>query len=165
LTVKGGISLTSGKKTTSDNYVTYHSGAVYTHFFSLGNYIPAGGSLVITLPSEISIKSDPFGAYQSSSADLVSSGVYTSKTITLKANAKIPAGDYTVTYGGLLNRRSFSPSGIFGIKSFTSSGKEVGAGSIDNIVMNEAAKFSGFTVAPSNSTNGARSNYLVSFTS
>ena len=59
---------------------------------------------------------------------------------------------------------SFQPTGIFNASTFDGSGNFVGEGSIDNIRMTEAAKFTGFTVTPTNSTNGAISNYTVTYT-
>jgi hypothetical protein len=50
LTQRGGISLTPGKSTVSNNYVTYYNGAVYTMSFNLANYIPMSGMLIIYLP-------------------------------------------------------------------------------------------------------------------
>ena len=53
MTQKGGISLATGAHTKSDNYETYYSGAKYTMFMNLGNFIPAQGSLKIQIPQEI----------------------------------------------------------------------------------------------------------------
>jgi hypothetical protein len=51
-TTRGGISVPSGKKMKSSSYVAFESGAVYTLYFTLGNYIPKGGILVVDLPAE-----------------------------------------------------------------------------------------------------------------
>ena len=50
--------MTTGKNTISDNMVTYSSGAKYTLYMNLGNYIPAEGTLKIKIPSEIQIVSE-----------------------------------------------------------------------------------------------------------
>jgi hypothetical protein len=69
--LKGGVSLTTGKQTESDNYITYYLGAKYTHYMDIGNYIPSGGRLEIKMPSQVKIMSNPFSQFSSSDANLV----------------------------------------------------------------------------------------------
>jgi len=162
--VKGGISLTQGEATTSDSMITYANGAVYTFKITTGNYIPSGGSMIIKMPTGISIEEDPFSKFQASESNLVPSSVYDSSSVTIKALAKIPAGDYVISIGGIRNSRSFEPSEVFEAISFDASGNVVGDGSIDNIQMTEAGKFTVMTITPSNQTNGAINDYLVKYT-
>jgi hypothetical protein len=74
-----------------------------------------------------------------------------------------------LSFGGIRNPRSFEPTGVFNISTFDAQrtanqiGNAVGAGSIDNIKMNQAASFEDLHVTPANKTNGAVTDYEVAF--
>jgi hypothetical protein len=70
MTQKGGISLTTGKAMTSSNYETYANDAAYTIFITTYDYIPAGGSLAILLPSEVDIEGNAMDNFKSSASSL-----------------------------------------------------------------------------------------------
>jgi len=65
--------------------VTYSSGAKYTLYMNLGNYIPAQGTLKIKIPSEIQIVSEPWPVFQSSKTEL-KKGTHDRNSITFLAN-------------------------------------------------------------------------------
>lgn len=114
---------------TSGNYVTYASDAVYTLYFTLSNYIPLAGVLTVLVPKEIEITGDPYAALTSaegSNFQKVTKGfdttsvydVSTGKNVELfyinyLVPQQVPAGDYTITFGGVQNPRSFDPTGVF----------------------------------------------------
>jgi hypothetical protein len=70
MTQKGGVSLTTGKAMTSTNYRTYANGAAYTIFITTYDYIPAGGSLAILLPSDVTIEGNAMNNFASSVSSL-----------------------------------------------------------------------------------------------
>ena len=76
-------------------------------YANLGNYIPAGGALTVRMPSEVAITSNPFPDFSSSDSSLVKSGTYDSTSVTFTAASQIPAGEITVTFGGIRNPKSF----------------------------------------------------------
>lgn len=55
---------------TSSNYETYANGARYTIFITTYDYIPAGGSLVILLPPEVTIEGSAVDGFSSSAPSL-----------------------------------------------------------------------------------------------
>jgi hypothetical protein len=69
-----------------------------------------------------------------------------------------------ISFGGILNPRSFQPSDIFLANTYDSTGNDVGGGKIDNIRMNTPAKYDGFTIEPKNTTNGVIADYIVTYT-
>ena len=72
MTTKGGISLTTGEHTSTDNAITYAKPATYTLKINLGNYIPQGGTMKLDLPSDIKLVSTPFSSSPLSSTTSLS---------------------------------------------------------------------------------------------
>jgi hypothetical protein len=96
----------------------------------LGNYIPAGGYLRLDLPDDIKVddsQSSPWSDYSSSQSKLTQKG-YTESSITVKADAKIPSGDLTISFGGIQNPRSFQPTELFNASTFDGQDNVVGEG-------------------------------------
>lgn len=120
--------MTANKATESDNYRTYHDGAIYTIYFTLGNYIPAGGTLKLSIPSDIKLISSPFDNFESSNPNLVPSGSYNDNEITYNANNQVDAGDVTLKFGGIRNPRSFAATDLFEMFSYDSLGNIVADG-------------------------------------
>jgi hypothetical protein len=90
-TVKGGISATSGKDMKTSDPTTYIESSTYTLYFTLNNYIPLGGKLILVIPDEVSFVSNPTSGFKAEVADasgtytpykeLRASGVYTSNSM------------------------------------------------------------------------------------
>ena len=62
--------------------------------------------------------------------------------MTFVAASQVPAGDITISFGGVRNPKSFEATDVFIMNSTDIDGNKVGDGSIDNIKMTEAAFFS-----------------------
>ena len=73
------------------------------------------------------------------------------------------AGDIQISFGGIRNPVSFLATDVFTLNSTDANGYQVGDGSIDNIKMTIPATFTEMTVVPTNKTNGAVTDYLISF--
>ena len=69
-----------------------------------------------------------------------------------------------MVFGGIRNPVSYEPTGVFNFSSTDAIGNQVGIGSIDNIKMSEPAMFPNLEVITKNTTNGAITDYTVTFT-
>jgi hypothetical protein len=115
---------------TSNNYVTYAENAIYTLYFTLSNYIPPMGVLIVVLPKEIVISGNPYealsvvelqnfkpyqkGGYGTTQVYDVGTGQNVELFyINYYVPIKVPSGDYSITFGGLQNPRSFDATGVF----------------------------------------------------
>ena len=154
----------SGQATKSDSYKNYFSPAKYTMFFVLGNYIPKGGILKVNLPKQVKLVSSPFTDLDLSSPNLIKTGIFESNSFKLKAAEKVESGTIKMVFGGIRNPVSYEPTGVFSFSSSDDLGNAVGIGAIDNIKMSEPWMFDNLIVIPANTTNGARTDYSVTFT-
>lgn len=162
-TAKAGGIVVGGQATKSSSYVNYFSPAKYTIYLQLQNYIPAGGQLEVAIPAQVKFISSPFPDFSSSDPNLVSTGNFTDRSFKLKATGRVGAGVIEVTFGGLRNPMSYQASDVFKLNSSDAEGFPVGRGSLDNILMSEPALFPVMTVSALNQTNGATTEYTVSF--
>jgi hypothetical protein len=146
----------------TSSIVTYADNAEYTMYFTLNNYIPNKGYLRIDLPVEVSLQSRPTVTMKSGLTASLES--YQKNYIRLKATAQIATGDYWVKWNRNKNPRSFAPTGLFNMTSYDTTGTNViGFGQVSNIRMTEAGAFTSLRVEPTNSTNGLKTNYTVTF--
>lgn len=90
----------------------------------------------------------------------------------IKANSRIDAGKYEITWNKNRNPRSFAPTGTFEVSSYDGVGSEndglgniIAEGVISNLRMREAMPIKTFTVEPKNKTNGLDTGYLIEFAS
>ena len=177
--MRGGISLTPGKNMEADSYLTYHDNAVYTLYFTLSNYIPLSGVLTVVLPEQIVITGDPYAALTPDELAKFKGidngyGTVTLYDVSVGKNidryyinylvpVKIEAGEYTITFGGVRNPRSFDATGVFSMNS-TDGEFQIGYGTLDNVRMNEMGKFTEMTIFQSESKNGVLATYTLEFT-
>jgi hypothetical protein len=124
---------------TSTNLMTYADGAVYTMYFTLNNFIPIGGYLYVNLPDQVSIVGSATTDFKTDTGMNFASN--TANQIQLKASTKILAGDYFITFGGVKNPRSEAATDIFSMRSTDNDNKEIGYGTIDNIMMTNPGAF------------------------
>lgn len=94
----------------------------------MGNYIPAGGTLRLKIPSDINLISSPFDNFECSNPNLVATDSYSQQEILYKAENKVDAGDISLKFGGIRNPRSFAATGLFEMFSFDSFGNVVADG-------------------------------------
>jgi hypothetical protein len=129
ITQRGGISLTPGKNMESTSYLTYDKVTKYTLYFTLSNYIPLSGMLVVLLPKEIVITGDPYADLTSAEAENFSKldngyGITSVYDVSIGQNVdlyyinylvpvKVDAASYSITFGGIRNPRSFDATGVF----------------------------------------------------
>ena len=73
----------------------------------------------------MTIQSNPWTVFSSSKSDL-KQGSYDVNSITFTADQLIEQGDIEVSFGGLLNPRSFSPSSLFEAETYDKDGNVVG---------------------------------------
>jgi hypothetical protein len=99
VTTGGGISVPSGKKMSSSSFVAFQSGAIYTLYFTLGNYIPSGGILVVDLPTETPFDGigNPYDDFFTDAPNLIKGSEYKNIAggrpyIKFLAGNKVPAG-------------------------------------------------------------------------
>jgi hypothetical protein len=155
----------------STDYTTYKSDSTYKLYFTLNNYIPLAGKLILVIPDEVSFVGNPtsgFQAFDSAGgkyATLTASGVYTSNSMNMVANVKMPAGDYAISFPGTRSPRSFEATGVFSMTSKDSSNNLIGEGPLDNIRMNKAGAFTDLKVEQSSPINGDKADYTVTFVS
>jgi hypothetical protein len=155
--------MVAGRATEASNYTNYAKPVLYTIYAQLQNYIPAGGVLEVTIPKQIHLVSSPFTLFRSSSPNLVATDEFTKQSFKLKAADKVAGGALTLTFGGVRNPVSYQPTDVFKMTSTDADGFAVGSGNLDNIVMSEPALFTNMTVTADNETNGAVTDYTVSF--
>jgi len=173
LTVIGGISATSGKKMEVTDYTTYVTSATFKIYFTLNNYIPAGGFIVLTIPADIEFIKSPFTKFKAWSysggnptkANFIGSGKWSPNSMTIQVPVKANKGDYAIDFGGARNPRSFEATQVFEMRSTDAQNNPVGEGSLDNIRMNKEGYFDELKVEPSVVVNGALSDYTVTFKS
>lgn len=140
----------AGKRMISSSYTTFADNARYTMYLALRDYVPAGGTLAITLPPEVKLTgtrpsgggpdAQPVLSYEIDGAKLEEKA-WSEGSLTLTATEKVPVGDYQIEFGGLKNPRSFQPTGIFKVDTADKDGYAIASGSVDNIRMNDAGKF------------------------
>ena len=66
---------------------------------------------------------------------MVSGGSYNTTSIQFLATSQIAAGNIKISFGGIRNPKSYTPTDVFILNSTDALGNKVGDGSIDNIRM------------------------------
>lgn len=169
LTTKGGISATSGKSMEASDLTTYSKSSTYKIFFTINNYIPLAGKLILVIPDEVSFVTDPtsglkaFDSEDKPYATLTADGVYTSNSMNMVANVKMPAGDYAISFPGTRSPRSFEATGVFSMTSKDSNNNLIGEGPLDVIKMTTSGAYTDLKVEQSSTMNGAKADYTVTF--
>lgn len=152
---------------------TYSESSTYTLYFTLNNYIPLGGKLILSIPDELSFVGNPTSGFKAEVADasgtytpykeLRASGIYAFNSMNMQVSVEMPAGDYAINFPGTRNARSFEPTGVFSMTSKDLNNNLVGEGPLDNIRMTKAGAFTDLKIEVSTAMNGAKADYTVTF--
>jgi hypothetical protein len=93
----------------------------------------------------------------------VATETFTENSFKLKAQSRVASGRLELKFGGVENPNSFMPTDIFKVNTTDSKDFAVSFGNLDNIAMREPAPFDKMTIVQVNKTNGAITDYKVSF--
>ena len=147
---------------------TYLKNQSYTFFPIFDHTIPAGGSLVISLPATGEISLSSLSTCSMSLIHLQCQSNSTAITVLIDST-NFPKGvannTLQIKITGFRNPRALAPTGSFILTSYDQSGFRIDSSTLDNFnaTMTSAANFTSFTVYIDNKTNGAISNYIISF--
>ena len=84
--------------------------------------------------------------------------------VTFVAGKRVEPGEYHITFGGVRNPLSTTPTAVFRMLTRDNLGKCVGFDILDNIVMQKMRTFDELEITQSSPRNGEQSVYAVGFT-
>jgi hypothetical protein len=88
----------------------------------------------------------------------------TKRQVSFVTTKRVEAGDHWITFGGVRNPLSTTPTTVFRMLTRNEKGQCIGANQLDNIAMEKMLTFDDVEITQSNERNGEQSVYTVKFT-
>lgn len=162
LLTPGNISLLQVSSTATSTYTFTQ----LTLQINLQNQVPAGGTIALVLPQQLSLLSVTTAQLSKNGSALSATYIYglSNGTITCQLQALLSSGEATITVMNIMTQNTTQPTAAFGLSSWDNLGRNIDQGLQElGLTLTQGNVFNSLTLQRTNQQNSQLANYTISY--